>query len=102
MLQATSVWLLLVVAFVAANLPFLNQRLLGLLPLRRTRKPLAWRLAELLLCYLLVGGLGLALESRAGQVAPQGWEFYAITWALFMTLAFPGFVYCYLARHREG
>ncbi|MEY4294772.1 MAG: hypothetical protein RLY82_460, partial [Pseudomonadota bacterium] len=30
-----------------------------------------------------------------------GWEFYAITGALFITLAFPGFVYRYLLKHRE-
>jgi hypothetical protein len=45
--------------------------------------------------------LGLLLENRAGQIAPQGWEFYAITGALFITLAFPGFVYRYLLKHRD-
>ncbi|OYW08175.1 MAG: hypothetical protein B7X34_09200 [Acidobacteriia bacterium 12-62-4] len=44
--------------------------------------------------------MGLALEQSAGQIAPQGWEFYATTGALFITLAFPGFVYRYLYRHR--
>ena len=47
-----------------------------------------------------VGGVGLALEQSAGQIYPQGWEFYAVTAALFLTLAFPGFVYRYLLRHR--
>ncbi len=51
-------------------------------------KPLAARLGEWLLCYFLVGGLALLLEKRAGQIAPQGWEFYAVTVALFATLAF--------------
>jgi len=53
------------------------------------------------LAYFLVGGLALLLERRAGQIAPQGWEFYAITGTLFLTLAFPGFVYRYLLR-RHG
>ena len=48
-----------------------------------------------------VTGLALALEKRAGQIAPQGWEFYAVTGALFVTLAFPGFVYRYLMRRRD-
>jgi hypothetical protein len=39
------------------------------------------------------------MEASAGQVHPQGWQFYVITAALFVTLAFPGFVYRYLARH---
>ncbi|MGL6204319.1 MAG: DUF2818 family protein, partial [Giesbergeria sp.] len=55
---------------------------------------------ELLVFYFAVGGLALVLEGRVGQVAPQGWEFYAVTAALFLTLAFPGFVYRYLLRRR--
>jgi Protein of unknown function (DUF2818) len=98
MSQSLSVWLVLLAAIVAANLPFLNERLLAFGPLRVPRKGLGWRLLELVLLYLLVGVLGLALEHRAGQIAPQGWEFYAITVALFLTLAFPGFVYRYLLR----
>ena len=30
----------------------------------------------------------------------QAWEFYAITGTLFVTLAFPGFIYRYLVRRR--
>ena len=49
------------------------------------------------------GGLGmvLMLERRVGQIAPQGWEFYAITATLFLTLGFPGFVYRYLVKRRQ-
>ncbi|MFT4241472.1 MAG: DUF2818 family protein [Acidovorax sp.] len=96
-----SVWLVIVAALVAANLPFVNHRWLVLGPAAAPRKPLAARLAELVLWYFLVGGLALLLERRAGQIAPQGWEFYAVTGALFLTLAFPGFVYRYLLRRRD-
>jgi hypothetical protein len=96
--QAASVWLVLVLAFAAANLPFLSQRLLGLVPVA-DGKNLAMRLAELVVLYFVVGGIGLALEKHAGQIAPQGWEFYAVTGALFLTFAFPGFVWRYLFRH---
>jgi hypothetical protein len=99
--NTVSVWLVIVVAFLAANLPFVNQRLLGVFPLRRP-KPLALRLAELVAMYLLAGGLGLLLEQRAGQIAPQKWEFYAITGALFITFAFPGFIWRYLWKHKHG
>ena len=44
----------------------------------------------------------LLLERRAGQIAPQGWEFYAITGTMFLTLAFPGFVYRYLLRRHHS
>ena len=97
--QTVSVWLVLAAALAAANLPFLNDRFLGLLRLRSGSKGLALRLLELLLLYFLVGGAGLLLEQRLGQIYPQGWEFYAITASLFLTLAFPGFVWRYLVRH---
>lgn len=100
MSQSASIWLVLVVAFAAANLPFFTQKLLGFVPLPRP-KTLAVRLAELVLLYFLVGGLGLLLEKRAGQIAPQGWEFYAVTGALFLTFAFPGFVWRYLFKHHR-
>ena len=85
----------------AANLPFANQSILLVGPSRST-KSLAIRLAELVLLYFVVGTVGLALENHAGQIAPQGWEFYATTGALFLTLAFPGFVYRYLLKRRGG
>ncbi|MBX3653456.1 MAG: DUF2818 family protein [Ramlibacter sp.] len=100
MSQTASVWLVILVALGAANLPFLTHRLLAVVPLAQP-KNLAMRLAELVLLYFVVGGLGLLLEKRAGQIAPQGWEFYAVTGALFITLAFPGFVWRYLVKHRD-
>jgi hypothetical protein len=96
--QTVSVWLVLAAALAAANLPFLNERFLAVLRLRSGSKGLALRLLELVLLYGLVGGIGLLLEQRLGQVYPQGWEFYATTAALFLTLAFPGFVWRYLVR----
>jgi hypothetical protein len=98
--QTVSVWLVLLAALVAANLPFVSQRLLGVIALKQP-KNLALRLAELVAYYFIAGGLGLLLEQRAGQIAPQGWEFYAITGALFITFAFPGFGYRYLLRHHH-
>lgn len=103
MSQTASIWLVILAALVAANLPFFSQRLLLLGPRASAQrsKPLGLRLLEMLLLYLLVGALALLLERRVGQIAPQGWEFYAVTAALFLTLAFPGFVYRYLL-HRRG
>lgn len=100
MSQTASIWLVILAAVCAANLPFLSHRLLAVFPMTRP-KSLALRLAELVFWYVAVGGLGLMLEQRAGQVAPQRWEFYVITVALFLTLAFPGFVYRYLLKHRR-
>ena len=99
MSQSLQIGLVLVLALLAANLPFVNHRVLLLGP-RHAPKALAWRLFELVLLYFLVGGVGLMLEHQAGQISPQGWEYYAVTGAMFLTLAFPGFVYRYLLRHR--
>jgi Protein of unknown function (DUF2818) len=97
--QSFAAWVLVLLAFGAANLPFVNERLMAVVKLNKP-KTIWLRLLELLLCYFLVGGLGLALEQRLGQIAPQKWEFYAITGALFVTFAFPGFVFRYLFKHR--
>lgn len=101
MTQTASIWLVIAAAFAAANLPFLNERWLIAGPrAKRGAKPFGMRLLELLLMYFLVGALALLIEKRVGQIAPQKWEFYAVTGALFVTLAFPGFVYRYLVRRR--
>lgn len=97
--SSSYVWLVLLAATLAANLPFLNNRWLGVIP-RALPKTLWMRLLELVIWYFLVGGLGLALEQHQGQIYSQGWEFYATTAALFVTLAFPGFVFRYLLKRR--
>ncbi|MDO8252918.1 MAG: DUF2818 family protein [Rhodoferax sp.] len=99
MTQTASIGLLMALALLAANLPFFSNRLFAVVALKHP-KNLAVRLAELVVWYFVVGGLGLYLEQRAGQNAPQGWEFYAITATLFLTFAFPGFTYRYLFKHR--
>lgn len=97
--QSFEVWSVLLLACVAANLPFFNQRWLAVGPLR-DNKTLAWRLAEWLVMYGVVGLLAMALEAGIGQNHAQGWEFYAVTLSLFATFAFPGFVWQYLLRRR--
>ena len=70
-------WLLLLIGFVAANLPFFTERLLLVGP-RRAPKPLGWRLLEL----LLLSGLpsrwawqskraSASVHRRAGSSTPQ-------------------------------
>ena len=88
-------------ACIAANLPFVNHRVLAIGPQLQPRKGLLLRIAEMLVLYFVVGCLGLLLEKRAGQIAPQGWEFYAITGTLFLTFSFPGFTYRYLFKRRS-
>lgn len=99
MTQSVSVWLVVGLALLAANLAFISNRLLLVYRLKGP-KNLAVRLLELVVWYFVVGGIALLLEQNVGQIAPQGWEFYAITATLFITFAFPGFVFRYLYKHR--
>ncbi len=98
MSQSLSIALLLALAAIAANLPFVNHRLMAVVRLPGGHKNLGWRVFELVVWYLIVGVIGMALEKSVGQNQAQGWEFYAVTASLFLTLAFPGFVYRYLLR----
>jgi hypothetical protein len=105
-------WFIVLLALVGANVPFLNQRLFAVVPIplavqsasrarRRAAKKSAWiRIAELIVLYFVVGALGFMLEARAGNRFEQGWQFYAITFSLFVVLAFPGFTYQYLVKRR--
>jgi hypothetical protein len=88
-------WFYIVLAIALANLPWLNERCFFIL---QCAKKSAWvRLFEWLVLYFVVGGLGYLLEQRMmGTTHPQDWEFYAVTSALFMVFAFPGFVYRYI------
>jgi hypothetical protein len=96
-----SSWFVILLAVLAANLPFVNERLLAVVPLGSSRKPVWLRLIELIVLYAVVGILGYMLESRIGNAFAQGWEFYAVTACLFLVFAYPGFVYRYLRRNRR-
>ena len=100
--HALEVWLVLIAALIAANLPFVNERLFVVGPRRAPHKAFGWRLLELGLLFGAVLGLGIVLEMRIGQRHTQGWEFYAAAVAMFITFAFPGFVWRYLRRGRDG
>jgi hypothetical protein len=96
--HAAEVWTVIAFAFVAANLPFVNERLFIVGPRRAPGKALGWRLLELLLMAALTFGLGVLLEDRIGQRQAQNWEFFAAAGCLFLTFAFPGFVWRYLRK----
>lgn len=91
--------MLLFLAFAAANLPFVADRVLFLIPLKNG-KHLAWHLFELIALYFIVGGISMLLEQKLAPRQVQGWEFYAVTACMFLVFAFPGFTYRYLWRKR--
>ncbi|MFZ6774517.1 DUF2818 family protein [Undibacterium sp. SXout7W] len=93
-------WVIVGLAVLAANLPFINERCFALIALQRffLGKPLWFRLFELVVLYFFIGALGFLFESKLGNRFTQTWEFYAITCCLFLVMAFPGFVFRYLRR----
>lgn len=96
----------IVFAVVAANLPWLSERILFVIK-PKAEKHAALRLLEWLLLYFVTGAVAMGLEQRLmGQNSAQGWEFYAATFALFMVFALPGFIWRFglrkLLRRRKS
>jgi len=95
--------LVVLLAVFAANLPFATRRIFFVVPPAAGEKSLGWRVLELLVLYFAVGLLARALEANAyGLPFAQDWQFYAVTLCLFIVLAFPGFTWRYLWRHRRS
>ena len=93
--------ILVLIALLAANLPWFSEKLFYVIPLRAQTKSLGWCLLELVVLFFIMGGISLYAETASmGQTAPQNWEFYVITACLFLVFAFPGFVYRYLWKKR--
>ena len=100
--QTAAVWLLIIVAALLANLPFINEKIFGLLALRsQPIKSFLIRVIELLVLYALIGLVGWLIESSLGNVFRQKWQFYVTTLTLFLVMGFPGFIYRYLLRRQQ-
>lgn len=98
---STSVWILIVILFIAANLPWLSERFLIFIRPKDNQKKIWMRLLEWLILYFLAGLLALGLEKKAtGEIHNQDWEFYVVGFFLFMIFAIPGFIWRHeLSRH---
>ena len=99
--MTASMYILLVLALIFANAPFVTAKFFGVLPLKR--KHIGHHLIELAAGFILTAVLAYILESRAGAVHRQDWEFYATVICLYLIFAFPCFVWRYFwhARNRE-
>lgn len=97
--QSLAVWILILCAVIAANLPFLSSRLFAVLRLKSSQsKPAVVVVLELLVLYVAIGLLGYGFETALVNPFPRGWEFYATTLCIFLVLGFPGFIYRYLLK----
>lgn len=99
-----SIWILILVLFIAANLPWLSERFLIFIRPKNDQKKIWMRLLEWLLLYFIAGFTALGLEKKiTGQIHEQDWEFYVVGFCLFMVFAFPGFVYRHeLKKYRNS
>lgn len=88
--------LFLCVAFLAANLPWLSDRVMFVLSPDKWIKSGLWRWGEWLLMYFVIGLMAAGLEYKLmGSRSAQDWEFYVVGLCLFLVFALPGFIYCY-------
>jgi hypothetical protein len=93
-----SVTTLILIFLIIANLPWINDRLFCVFVLKAPKK-IVIRLAETIVFYLASLLIAIAVELNfSGEVYPQGWEFFSITFCLFMVLAVPGVIYRYQWR----
>jgi len=90
-----SVWLLLITAFVLANIPFILGNRLFLF-IKVPHKSIVVNFVELFAYFVLTGLFAYLLENKSmGHVAAQTWEFYTVNLFMFLIFAFPGFIYRY-------
>lgn len=105
-MTATTVatWGLLSIAFIAANLPWLSERVFFAFEPKNGKKSPWLRLLEWLVLYFVVGLIALGLEQKLlGEHHSQNWEFYAVNFCLFLVFALPGFIYRVdLKPHLDG
>lgn len=97
--MTSSMYILLVLALFFANVPFLTNKLLGIITV--PRKHFGYHLIELSIGFCITGILAYILESRAGVVHPQQWEFYVTVACMYLIFAFPCFVWRYFWHSRN-
>lgn len=92
--------ILIIIGIIAANLPWISERLFLVKDLGEQGKRPWMRFLEWFILYLIVGGIAIGLEIRAtGGSHAQDWEFYAVTLCLFLIFALPGFIYRHDLKH---
>ena len=89
-----AVWIVIGLAFGAANLPWLSERIFFLFSAGERGKSAWWRWAEWVALYFVAGAVALGVEKKLnGTLYQQDWEFFAVTACLFLVFALPGFIY---------
>ncbi|MFB0949566.1 MAG: DUF2818 family protein [Burkholderiaceae bacterium] len=90
----SAIWVILA-GLVLATLPMLGDRSVFAIPLLKSSKSAWVRVLEFVIAYAIWILVGRLLEA---QVNKQGWQFYVVTFLLFIVAAFPAFAWRYLWR----
>ena len=93
----SAIWVILA-GLVLATLPMLGDRSVFVIPLLKSSKSAWVRVLEFVIAYAIWILVGRLLEAQVGQVNKQGWQFYVVTFLLFIVAAFPAFAWRYLWR----
>ena len=98
---SSAAFLLFIIAIVAANYPWLSQKVFFAFQSPKGGKPGWMRCLEWLVNFGLVLLFGIGLERKInGVIHVQQWEFFVVGFLFFMVLAMPGFIYHYdLSRY---
>tara|TARA_B110000971_G_scaffold162727_1_gene166417 strand:- start:60 stop:338 length:279 start_codon:yes stop_codon:yes gene_type:complete len=86
------IYLIILTALIFANLPWLSNNFL--IFIQKPKKNIFLVFFELVVFYFIFGAFLLFIEKQTlGNIHNQGWEFYIITFFLFLVFSFPGFIY---------
>ncbi len=86
------IFLIIFLAIFFANLPWVTNYFLFFFKKPKKNKLLI--MIELIIFYLIFGNFLLLIEKQIiGNTHNQDWEFYVITFCLFLVFSFPGFIY---------
>lgn len=97
--MTTSMYVLLLLMVLLANLPFLTQKVFGVLVVKK--KHFGFHLIEIFIGLMSIAVIAWVLESRSGSVHNQSWEFYTVLICLYVVFAFPAFVWRYFWQGRD-
>jgi|TARA_B110000014_G_C20094556_1_gene573546 hypothetical protein len=87
-----TVFLIILSAIFFANLPWATKNFLFFF--KKPKKNNFLIIVELIFFYFIFGNFLLLIEKQViGNTHNQDWEFYAITFCLFLVFSFPGFIY---------
>lgn len=114
MTSSVAVYGLIILSFILANLPWLNNRVLAIIPVGINPKAFWLRLLEWGVGFALAALLAwrfelgcasvsafLGFASCPGEIYAKTWEFYSVALVLFAVFALPGFIYFAEGRRRH-